>query len=80
MPAILRYKPPRRYPDCDAVLAEIRLRAKAGLPLSTVSTVEGKHRDKRLVVCAREYFHTWRHAVEAAIEAADTVRPEKGGE
>ena len=63
----VRCKPSRRYPDAASVVAEIKCRHKAGLPLGSIVLVKkGSDRDPTLCIRAREFFGRWRTALKAA--------------
>ncbi len=72
----VRCKPPRRYPDKEAVVAEIRRRKESGLPLNSgaLSVGEQEYRDSVLCAYGKEYFGGWFAALEAAGIDLDEVR------
>jgi hypothetical protein len=55
----------RKYPDAKAVLAGIRRRASAQLPLTTNEVMFGEHRDSSLLKYARKHFGCWTAALKA---------------
>ncbi len=65
-PEAIRIKAPCRYPDAVALVAEIKRRARNGLPLNTTSLLAGQHVDFALHKSAQRYFGSWPEALEAA--------------
>ena len=59
-------KPRNPYPTKASVMAEIRRRKKAGLPLTVNALRNGKHRDGSLVMAALRKYGTWSAATKAA--------------
>jgi hypothetical protein len=57
---------PRRYPDGNAVIAEIQRRAAARLPLKYAGLRTGEHRDRVLHESAGKRFGSWSAALKAA--------------
>ncbi|MEI6217853.1 MAG: hypothetical protein WCP86_03060 [bacterium] len=56
----------RKYPSADAVIAEIRRRQEAGLPIRGTGFTLGPQRDPALHSTAKKDFGDWRKALEAA--------------
>ncbi len=56
----------RKYPEGKSVLAEIRRRHAAGIPVKGGAVLRGEHRDTMLYKTGREYFGNWLNAIEAA--------------
>jgi hypothetical protein len=56
----------RKYSSTDAVIAEIRRRHAAGLPVLASRVQVGPHRDPALYDTARKEFGSWQKAIESA--------------
>jgi len=63
--AALRIKK-RKYASKDAVIAEIRRRFAAGLPLKSRPISKGLHRDSALYAAAKTEFGFWKEAIKAS--------------
>ncbi len=69
-----------KYPDDDSVVAEIRRRHEAGLPLNAtrIAKPPAPHRDATLYDVASKRFGCWSAALEAAGIDPASVRQRKG--
>ena len=56
----------RTYPDKQAVLREIQIRHKKGLPINSGRLQSGQTRNYALWESATDYFGTWNNALKAA--------------
>lgn len=67
----IRYKDvraiwPRRYPTEESVVAEIRRRNRAGLPIRAIDVAKPPHSDEALYNSAIRFYRRWAQAVERA--------------
>lgn len=74
----VRYKDTRRYPDAPSVVAGIKRRAEAGLPLNGWAVAKGEQRDLSLHVRGQEYLGSWPAALKAAGFDPEAVCKRKG--
>jgi hypothetical protein len=65
-----------RFLTPESVLAELRRRHQAGLPLNTGALYDGPHDDAALHVAAKRHFSAWEKALRAAgIDPAAVRKP-----